>query len=53
MGGMEMEELYAIISELTKKYTGGDSTSVPYEAAEQLAGARERILDASSCRPVR
>lgn len=34
-----MEELYAIISELTKKYTGGDSTSVPYEVAEQLAEA--------------
>lgn len=34
-----MEELYVIISELTRKYTAGDSTSVPYEIAEQLAEA--------------
>ena len=34
-----MEELYLIISELTKKYTGGHSTSVPREIAKQLAEA--------------
>ena len=39
MGGMDMDELYSIISELTERYTGGDSTSVPYEIAEQLTEA--------------
>ena len=34
-----MDELYSIISELTERYTGGDSTSVPYEIAEQLTEA--------------
>lgn len=34
-----MEELYFIIRELTEKYTGGDSTSVPIEIAEQLVEA--------------
>ena len=34
-----MDELYSIISELTERYTGGDSTSVRYEIAEQLTEA--------------
>ncbi len=35
----EMEELVPIVGKLAREYTGGESTSVTYEKAEQLMGA--------------
>lgn len=35
----ELEELLPLVVELAEKYTGGESTSVTYEKAQQLMGA--------------
>ena len=35
----EMEELVPIVGKLAEKYTSRESTSIPYEKAEQLMGA--------------
>lgn len=35
----EMEELLPIVAKLAERYTGGESTSLTYERAEQLMGA--------------
>ena len=35
----EMEELVPIVGKLAEKYTAHESTSIPYEKAEQLMGA--------------
>ena len=34
-----MEELLPIVAKLSEKYTGGDSTSVTYETAQELMEA--------------
>lgn len=37
--GYSIEELIPIVAELTNKYTSFESTSIPYEKAQQLMGA--------------
>lgn len=39
MSDWKMEEMYPLIAELTRKYTGLESTSVTYETANKLMGA--------------
>lgn len=43
----EMEELVPLVAKLANKYTGMDSSSLSYEAAEQLMGAVLYCIDAT------
>lgn len=45
----KMEELVPLVTELTEKYTGFESTSVTYEKAEQLMGAVLYCIRETEC----